>query len=122
METMHRLLNPVAMCVCNSKDGLHCRFAGWPAVAVGTFGGEVVSVDATDNGRGKFRVLIKPDPTDKPWPEERFLRQGVRANSWVLLNRVPLWFEVWRQLNGFPPVISMEKEGESKSKPPKLPK
>ena len=100
------------------------QFAGWPSVAVGTFGGEIVSVDATDNGKGKFRVLIRPDVTDKPWPEERFLRQGVRANGWVLLNRVPLWFEVWRQLNGFPPVVDVDGSPDkgSKSKPPKLPK
>lgn len=100
------------------------QFSGWPSVAVGTFGGQVVSVDATDNGMGQFRVLIRPAPDDKPWPEERFLRQGVRANGWVLLNQVPLWFEVWRKWNGFPPVVSMnepDKEG-SKTKPPKLPK
>jgi hypothetical protein len=42
------------------------------------------------------------------WPEERFLRQGVRANGWVLLEQVPLWFEVWRKLNGFPPTVEME--------------
>lgn len=100
------------------------QFAGWPSVAVGTFGGEVVSVDATDNGKGKFRTLIRPDKGDKPWPSERFLRQGVRANGWILLKQVPLWYEVWRRLNGFPPVISMEGETEkqSKPKPPKLPK
>ncbi|MCA9075628.1 MAG: HlyD family efflux transporter periplasmic adaptor subunit [Planctomycetaceae bacterium] len=100
------------------------QFAGWPSVAVGTFGGEIVSVDATDNGKGKFRVLIRPDLKDNSWPDERFLRQGVRANGWVLLNRVPLWFEVWRQLNGFPPVVDIDGSSEkgSKSKPPKLPK
>ena len=97
------------------------QFAGWPSVAVGTFGGQVVSVDATDNGKGKFRVLIKPDPMDRPWPEDRFLRQGVRANGWVLLNQVPLWYEVWRRLNGFPPVVSID-EPDEKVKPPKLPK
>ncbi|MCA8996372.1 MAG: HlyD family efflux transporter periplasmic adaptor subunit, partial [Planctomycetaceae bacterium] len=101
------------------------QFSGWPSVAVGTFGGEVVSVDSTDNGKGKFRILIRPDSESEPWPEERFLRQGVRANAWVLLNRVPLWYEVWRQLNGFPPVISMDKPDDGKdkpAKPPKLPK
>ena len=98
------------------------QFAGWPSVAVGTFGGEILSVDATDNGAGKFRVLVIPDPDSEPWPEERFLRQGVRTNGWVLLNRVPLWYEVWRQLNGFPPIVSMDKPSEDKpSKPPKLP-
>lgn len=100
------------------------QFAGWPSVAVGTFGGDVISVDAIDNGKGMFRILIRPDPTEPAWPTDRFLRQGVRANAWVLLNRVPLWYEVWRNLNGFPPVVSMDEPGEKsdKSKPPKLPK
>jgi hypothetical protein len=84
------------------------QFAGWPSVAVGTFGGTVVSVDMIDNGKGKFRCQILPDPTDQPWPEDRFLRQGVRANGWILLEQVPLWFEVWRQLNGFPPTVDVD--------------
>lgn len=88
------------------------QFAGWPSVAVGTFGGQVAAVDSTDDGKGKFRVLIRPDPNDPPWPADRFLRQGVRANGWILLNRVSLSYEVWRRLNGFPPVIST---GEPKS-------
>lgn len=83
------------------------QFTGWPSVAVGTFGGLVKLVDATDNGKGKFRVLIVPDPDDDPWPSTRFLRQGTRANGWVLLRQVTLGFELWRQLNGFPPVIDM---------------
>jgi len=85
------------------------QFAGWPSVAVGTFGGTVVSLDMIDNGKGKFRCQVLPDPTEsQPWPEERFLRQGVRANAWVLLDQVPLWFEVWRKLNGFPPTVDVE--------------
>jgi multidrug efflux pump subunit AcrA (membrane-fusion protein) len=84
------------------------QFVGWPAVAVGTFGGKVLLVDSTDNGQGKFRVLVTPDPSDEPWPSNRWLRQGVRANGWVLLNEVSLGFEFWRQFNGFPPVIAME--------------
>lgn len=100
------------------------QFSGWPSVAVGTFGGEIVSVDSTDNGKGKFRVLVRPDPHSAPWPDDRFLRQGVRANGWVLLNQVPLWYEVWRQLNGFPPVVEFgdSSDKDNKSKPPKLPK
>lgn len=99
------------------------QFAGWPSVAVGTFGGNVVSVDATDNGKGKFRILVQPDANDNPWPDDRFLRQGVRANAWVLLNSVPLWYEAWRRLNGFPPVISFEDSpGGKENKPPKIPK
>ncbi|MEZ6044031.1 MAG: HlyD family efflux transporter periplasmic adaptor subunit [Planctomycetaceae bacterium] len=98
------------------------QFAGWPSVAIGTFGGEVISVDATDNGKGKFRVLVRPDSDDNPWPKDRFLRQGVRANGWVILEKVPLWYEIWRNMNGFPPVVSMEEPKEDKTKPPKLPK
>lgn len=91
------------------------QFSGWPSVAIGTFGGEVVSVDDVDNGLGKFRILVKPDDESQVWPEGRFLRQGVRANAWVILEIVPLWFEVWRQLNGFPPVVKMNPMNDSQA-------
>lgn len=100
--------------------------AGWPSIAVGTFGGTVVSVDSIDDGKGQYRILILPDEqeTDWPgaiWPEGRFLRQGVRANGWVLLERVPLWFEIWRRMNAFPPVVTIEEEEKEKlRKPPKV--
>ena len=84
------------------------QFSGWPSAAVGTFGGIVSVVDSTDDGQGKFRVLVLPDPDEPPWPNEMILRQGVRANGWVLLNEVPLGWEVWRQMNGFPPVVAMD--------------
>lgn len=84
------------------------QFAGWPSVAVGTFGGEIISVDSTDNGKGQFRVLVGPASDDTAWPSDRYLRQGVRANGWVLLDEVGLGYEFWRRLNGFPPVVSME--------------
>ena len=90
------------------------QFVGWPSVAVGTFGGEVVSVDATDDGAGRFRIVVASDPSDEPWPGVRFLRQGVRAKAWVLLRNVPLWQEIWRQLNGFPPVVSEAEPGSKK--------
>jgi multidrug resistance efflux pump len=96
------------------------QFAGWPSVAVGTFGGEVTSVDATDDGKGKFRIIVLPDEHHVTWPSDRFLRQGVRANGWVLLDRVPLWYEIWRNMNGFPPVVSTEEPKDGKK--PKLPK
>lgn len=89
---------------------------GWPQLAVGTFGGEVVFIDATDDGTGRFRVLIGPatdvvdrgdgkGPVEVGWPSgSRWLRQGVRAKAWILLEEVPLWFELWRQINGFPAI------------------
>lgn len=81
------------------------QFVGWPEVAVGTFGGIVSLIDATDDGKGHFRLLVLPDPNDQPWPSGRFLRQGVRVNGWVLLNQVRLGYELWRVFNGFPPII-----------------
>ncbi|MGZ8184785.1 MAG: HlyD family efflux transporter periplasmic adaptor subunit, partial [Methylobacter sp.] len=84
------------------------QFVGWPEVAVGTFGGTVAFVDATDDGKGKFRLLVVPDEADQPWPSERFLRQGVRVKGWVLLNQVTMAYELWRQLNAFPPMLTQE--------------
>lgn len=86
------------------------QFSGWPSTAIGTFGGIVSVVDSTDDGTGKFRVLITPDPEDRhQWPSSDVLRQGVRANAWILLDTVPLGREIWRQVNGFPPVVNREK-------------
>ncbi|MBK8094942.1 MAG: biotin/lipoyl-binding protein [Verrucomicrobiaceae bacterium] len=99
------------------------QMIGWPQLAIGTFGGEVVFVDATDDGTGKFRVVLGPNddivdrgdgrgPVTVGWPDkDRWLRQGARANAWIMLNEVPLWFELWRQINGFPPVVS-DKDGK----------
>lgn len=81
------------------------QFVGWPSVAVGTFGGVVEFVDALADDHGRYRVVISPDPDDLPWPDNRWLRQGVRASGWVLLERVRLGFEMWRQINGFPPAL-----------------
>ena len=99
------------------REGRHVRvqfegwpalqFSGWPSVAVGTFGGRIAVIDAVDDGRGKFRVLVVPEGGE-PWPSGRYLRQGVRAHGWILLNRVSLAYELWRQFNGFPPAIPTE--------------
>lgn len=85
------------------------QFTGWPAVAVGTFAGRVAVVDAIDDGKGQFRILVKPDrervaqKLDDPWPEPRYLRPGADVTGWVQLDTVSLGFELWRQFNGFPP-------------------
>jgi multidrug resistance efflux pump len=91
------------------------QFSGWPSVAVGTFGGVVATVDRSDDGQGKFRVLVVPDPEDRPWPDADILRQGVRVNGWVLLNVVPLGQELWRQMNGFPPVVAFDAPSKEES-------
>lgn len=101
------------------------QFVGWPSVAIGTFGGKVNRVFPTDDGKGNFRVVITVDnhfEREDGWPDERYLRQGVRANGWVLLNRVPLGYEIWRQLNGFPPIVADDEPKEGKGGKVKLPK
>lgn len=82
------------------------QFVGWPSVAVGTFGGKVALVDFTDDGGGKFRTIIIPDETDSAWPPPNFIRQGVRAHGWILLDQVSLGYEIWRRVNGFPQSIN----------------
>ncbi len=109
------------------------QFVGWPSAAVGTFGGKVAFIDRFDDGQGRFRVMVVPDerPFVEPegplvdwlrrlltfekvsqatnphaWPEDPWLRQGVRVKGWIVLDRVSLGFEVWRKLNGFPPTVA----------------
>lgn len=94
------------------------QFSGWPELAIGTFGGRVRQVDSAATAAGAFRVLVEPEPRleGDAWPDAAFLRQGNQAVGWVLLNRVPLGYEVWRRLNGFPPVLAPESKGKGKSK------
>lgn len=76
-------------------------FSGWPKASSGTFGGEIVSIESNVSVNGKFRVLVKEDKTDRPWPKE--LKMGAGANGITLLKDVMVWYEIWRNINGFPP-------------------
>ncbi len=79
------------------------QFSGWPSLAVGTFGGRISAVDPSAQTNGRFRVLVTEDTTDTPpWPNERFVRFGSTARGWVLLEEVPIGYELWRQMNNFP--------------------
>lgn len=82
------------------------QFSGWPSVSVGTFGGTVKVIDYINSKPGEFRVLVTPDPSDEPWPKQ--LRNGSGIKGWVMLDDVPVWYEMWRQLNGFPPSLYSE--------------
>jgi multidrug efflux pump subunit AcrA (membrane-fusion protein) len=75
-------------------------FSGWPQLTYGTFGGEIQAVDNHISPNGKYRVLVAETSKEK-WPDE--LRVGSGAQGIALLNKVPVWYELWRQLNGFPP-------------------
>ncbi len=76
-------------------------FSGWPNMSYGTFGGKIVAVENFISPNGKFRVLIAPDENEAPWPKQISIGSG--AQTLALLDNVPIWFEIWRTLNGFPP-------------------
>jgi len=79
------------------------QFSGWPSVAVGTFGGKIEVIDYVNSTDGKYRILVTPDEEEEPWPEQ--LRMGSGVYGWAMLDEVPVWYELWRQLNGFPPSL-----------------
>ena len=83
-------------------------FSGWPNASFGTFGGKVVAIDNFISPNGKYRILVAPDKNDVKWPES--LRVGSGANGIALLKDVPIWYELWRNLNGFPPDYYTEKK------------
>lgn len=90
-------------------------FSGWPNVSYGTYGAKVVAIENFISDNNLYRVLLAPDPDDHPWPNE--VRIGSGARTIALLNNVPVGYEIWRQLNGFPP----EYYKPEATKIPKLP-
>jgi len=93
-------------------------FSGWPGLSVGTYSGKVVAIDNIPTESSKYRVLISPNDPEKNWPDA--LRVGSGAQGVALLNNVPVWYEIWRQLNGFPPdfYVGDNQTKDSKFKPP----
>ena len=89
-------------------------FSGWPNMSYGTFGGKIVAVENFISSNGKFRVLIAPDQEEDAWPKQISIGSG--AQTLALLDNVPIWFELWRTLNGFPPNYYQPKEEKSKEK------
>jgi multidrug resistance efflux pump len=75
----------------------------WPELMAGTYSGVIKVIDQVDDGKGNYRFWVVPDPDDRPWPEQSHVRQGTKTMGWVILNRVPLWYELWRRFNLFPP-------------------
>ncbi len=83
-------------------------FSGWPAASYGTFGGKIAAIESNVSNNGKFRVLVAEDKEDRPWPKE--LRLGGGSVAFALLKDVPVWYELWRQINGFPPDFYKEQQ------------
>ena len=85
-------------------------FSGWPGSSYGTFKGQVVAIDNFTSQNGKYRVLVNRYSKAEPWPPQ--IKLGAGANTFTLLNDVPVWYEVWRQINGFPPDYYKSKTGK----------
>lgn len=86
-------------------------FSGWPNVSYGTYGAKVVAIERFISPNGKYRILLAPDESDHDWPEA--IRVGSGAKTIALLEDVPIWFELWRQINSFPPNYYQPEEGKS---------
>ncbi|MBK8052067.1 MAG: HlyD family efflux transporter periplasmic adaptor subunit [Saprospiraceae bacterium] len=76
-------------------------FSGWPGVSFGTFEGKVLAMDNFTSDNQLYRVLVIPSPGSPNWPEQ--LRVGAGVKTITLLKNVSVWYEIWRQINGFPP-------------------
>ncbi len=89
-------------------------FSGWPSASYGTFAGKVFAVESNVSNNGMFRVLVAEDRDYRPWPKD--LKMGTGAVSFALLKDVPIWYELWRQINGFPPDFYKEQNDDKQLK------
>ena len=113
-------VNPVDLPLIQIGERVRLQFDGWPAIvfsgwpdaSVGTYGGVVYAVDHFISENGKYRLLVKQDLKDDEWPSA--LRFGGGTSSMILLNDVPIWYELWRNLNGFPPNFYKNKKDTPK--------
>ncbi len=124
------LVKPQDLPLLSLNDEARLRFDGWPAIVIsgwpeastGIFNGKISAIDQIIDKNGYYRILLSPqEDQEKKWPKE--LRIGTGARTFILLNNVPLWYEIWRQLNGFPPDFykkerTDKKEQEVKRKAP----
>jgi len=107
---------PQDLPLLNIDDLTQLRFDGWPAIVIsgwpesstGVFSGKIVAIDKFIGENGFYRILISPNRDKKDWPERLSIGTGV--NAFILLAEVPIWYEVWRQLNGFPEDFYKQKE------------
>ena len=119
-------VNPVDYPLVKKGEKLRVQFDGWPALVfsgwpganLGTYGAQVLALDNVISENGKFRVLIIQNNNEAKWPES--LRIGGGTKAYILLNDVPLWYEIWRKVNGFPPDFYKDKNLKVKNKEDKL--
>jgi len=118
-------IHPVDMPLVHAGEQVRLIFDGFPAIVIsgwqdiskGVYNGTILTVDPALHESGKFRVLVKPTEGER-WPNA--LKQGGGVQAIMLLNDVPVGYELWRQFNGFPPDFyspeNSKKKSEEKSK------
>ncbi len=114
-------INPIDLPLIHIGDNVRIQFDGWPAIvfsgwpnaSYGTYGGKIYAIDNYISANGKYRVLVAPNEEEHPWPEA--LRYGSGTSSMILLSDVPIWYELWRKINGFPPDFYAPKEATTKT-------
>lgn len=89
-------------------------FSGWPQSSYGTYGGKLVAIENNISENGMFRVLVTEDENDRKWPPQ--IRMGNGAQAIILLKDVPIWYEIWRNINGFPPDFYTTESQKDKKK------
>ncbi len=102
-------VRPLDVPLLHRGEKVRVQFDGWPAIvfsgwenlSFGTYGARVVAIENFISENGLYRVLLTPDPDGHPWPKD--VRIGSGARTLALLEDVPIWYEIWRNLNGFPP-------------------
>ncbi|WP_312389005.1 HlyD family efflux transporter periplasmic adaptor subunit [Chryseobacterium sp.] len=88
-------------------------FSGWPNSSYGTFAGKVIAVESNISMNGLFKALVIEDKNEKRWPPK--IKMGTGVQGIAILNDVPIWYELWRNINGFPPdyyEVKNEKAGK----------
>lgn len=108
-QAVETYVRPLDLPLIHIGEKVRVQFDGWPAivfngwesVSYGTYGAKVVAIENYISDNGMYRVLLAPDANDHTWPTG--IRVGSGAKTIALLNDVPIWYELWRQLNGFPP-------------------
>jgi hypothetical protein len=87
------------------------QISGWPAIKFGTFGGKIKKIDSVSYDKGFFYAYVVEDPNE-PWPKGDVLKVGTQTTAWVRLETVPIWYQIWRTINGLPPRMLTPNTGE----------
>ena len=115
-------IKPVDLPLIKEGESVTCIFDGFPAIvfsglptsSYGTFKGKIIAVESNISANGMFKALVIQDKNDKPWPPKIMMGTGVQGIA--ILNDVPIWYEIWRNINGFPPDYYVVKNGKDEKK------